>query len=58
MLRHHQGAVPMAQYAAEHASVGYVRDLAQKMITGQSAEVELMTQMLAKRGALPLPAPN
>ncbi|HEU5470001.1 MAG TPA: DUF305 domain-containing protein [Actinophytocola sp.] len=55
MLRHHEGAVPMAQYAAEHASMGYVRDLAGKMISGQTAEVNLMTQMLAERGARPLP---
>ena len=50
MLRHHQGALPMAQYTAEHASVGYVRDLAQKIVTSQSAEVNLMTTMLAARG--------
>jgi uncharacterized protein (DUF305 family) len=58
MLRHHQGALPMAQYAALHASVGYVRSLAQKIIDSQSAEVSLMTSMLAARGAVPLPAPN
>jgi uncharacterized protein (DUF305 family) len=58
MLRHHQGALPMAQYAADHASQGYVRDLGSKMVTGQSAEVTLMTQMLAERGATPLPGPN
>jgi uncharacterized protein (DUF305 family) len=58
MLRHHQGSLPMAQYAADHASQGYVRDLGSKMVTGQSAEVTLMTQMLAERGATPLPGPN
>ena len=58
MLRHHQGALPMAQYAAEHAAVGYVKDLAQKMVTGQTAEVQLMVKMLGERGAKPLPAPN
>jgi uncharacterized protein (DUF305 family) len=58
MLRHHQGALPMSQYAAEHAGVGYVKDLAQKMVTGQTAEVQLMVKMLAERGAKPLPAPN
>jgi uncharacterized protein (DUF305 family) len=58
MLRHHQGALPMSQYAAEHASVGYVKDLAQKMVSGQTAEVQLMVKMLAERGAQPLPAPN
>jgi uncharacterized protein (DUF305 family) len=58
MLRHHQGAVPMAQYAVQHAGVGYVRDLAQKMVASQSAEVSLMAKMLNDRGANPLPAPN
>jgi uncharacterized protein (DUF305 family) len=58
MLRHHQGALPMAQYAAEHASVGYVRDLASKMVSAQTAEVTLMTNLLAEHGATPLPAPN
>jgi uncharacterized protein (DUF305 family) len=58
MLRHHQGALPMAQYAADHAQVGYVKDLAQKMLSGQTAEVQLMVKMLAERGATPLPAPN
>lgn len=55
MLRHHEGTLPMAQYAAEHAGVGYVRDLAKKMIAGQTAEIALMTKMLAERGAQPLP---
>jgi len=58
VLRHHQGAVPMAQYANLHAGVGYVRDLAQKIVSSQSAEVSLMIKMLADRGASPLPAPN
>jgi uncharacterized protein (DUF305 family) len=56
MLRHHQGSLPMAQYAADHASQGFVRDLGSKMVSGQSAEVQLMTQLLAERGATPLPA--
>jgi uncharacterized protein (DUF305 family) len=58
VLRHHQGAVPMAQYAVLHAGVGYVRDLGQKIVSSQSAEVTLMIKMLADRGAAPLPAPN
>jgi uncharacterized protein (DUF305 family) len=58
MLRHHQGALPMAQYAADHGSTGYVRDLGRKIVEGQTKEVELMTGMLAKRGAVPLPSPN
>jgi uncharacterized protein (DUF305 family) len=58
ILRHHQGAVPMAQYAVQHAGVGYVRDLAQKIVTSQTAEVTLMIKMLNARGATALPAPN
>jgi uncharacterized protein (DUF305 family) len=58
MLRHHQGALPMAQYAASHAGVGYVRNLAAKMVASQTNEASLMTKMLATRGAVPLPAPN
>ena len=57
MLRHHQGGLPMAQYGAAHASEPYVRNAAQKMATGQSAEIVLMEQLLRKRGASPLPPP-
>jgi uncharacterized protein (DUF305 family) len=57
MIRHHQGGLPMARYAAEHASVDYVRDLGRKIVTGQSGEVVTLEQMLRERGAEPLPAP-
>jgi uncharacterized protein (DUF305 family) len=57
MLRHHQGGLPMAQYGAAHASQAYVRNIAQKMATAQSAEVVLMEKMLRERGASPLPPP-
>jgi uncharacterized protein (DUF305 family) len=57
MIRHHQGGLPMARYAAEHAAVGYVRDLGQKMAAGQSAEIVTMEQMLRERGGQPLPSP-
>jgi uncharacterized protein (DUF305 family) len=57
MLRHHQGGLPMAQYAAAHASQPYVRDLAQKMVQAQTGEITAMQQLLAARGASPLPAP-
>lgn len=55
MLRHHQGGLPMAQYAATHASESYVRNAAQKMASGQGAEIVLMEQLLRERGASPLP---
>lgn len=56
MLRHHQGGLEMAQYAAEHASRGYVRNLAQKIVESQENEADLMRRHLAQRGAKPLPA--
>jgi uncharacterized protein (DUF305 family) len=57
MLRHHQGGLPMAQWGAAHASEPYVRNMAQKMVQGQSAEILLMEQLLRQRGASPLPPP-
>ncbi|HEX8095676.1 DUF305 domain-containing protein, partial [Jatrophihabitans sp.] len=57
MLRHHQGGLPMARYGAEHATEPYVRNAAQKMATGQGAEIVLMEKMLRERGASPLPPP-
>lgn len=58
MIRHHQGGLPMAQYAAEHASQAYVRNLAAKMVQAQSNEIVQMEQMLRGLGGSPLPAPN
>jgi len=58
MIRHHQGGLPMAQYAAEHASRAYVRNLAQKMAQAQSNEIVQMEQLLRKLGGSPLPAPS
>jgi uncharacterized protein (DUF305 family) len=57
MLRHHQGGLPMMEAAASQASVPAVRALAESMVASQSAESATMTQMLAERGAAPLPAP-
>jgi uncharacterized protein (DUF305 family) len=55
MLRHHQGGVAMAEYAAEHAAVPQVRNLASQILASQAAESEYMRQLLAERGAEPLP---
>lgn len=55
MLRHHEGGVEMARYAAEHASVPEVRALAAQMLAAQTAESEYMRSLLAQRGAQPLP---
>jgi uncharacterized protein (DUF305 family) len=57
MLRHHQGGLEMAQYAAEHADVDAVRALGRAIAQSQSAESDLMESMLGERGAQPLPAP-
>jgi uncharacterized protein (DUF305 family) len=56
MLRHHQGGLEMAQYGSEHASKGYVRNLAGKIVQSQESESDQMKTFLAQRGAKPLPA--
>ncbi|RJQ87478.1 DUF305 domain-containing protein [Amycolatopsis panacis] len=56
MLRHHQGGVPMAEYAQQHTSVTAVKQLCQSILTSQGAEMAQMKQMLQARGAQPLPA--
>jgi uncharacterized protein (DUF305 family) len=58
MLRHHQGGLPMAQWAAMHASTAYARNAAQKTADSQSGEIVLMEQLLRERGASPLPPPS
>lgn len=58
MLHHHQGGVPMAQYAAAHGTTSYVRNFAQKIADGQSAEILTMEQLLRERGASPLAPPG
>ncbi len=58
MLRHHQGGIEMLRYAAQHAEVGVVRNLATQMATAQTNESDLLTSMIVKRGGTPLPAPN
>jgi uncharacterized protein (DUF305 family) len=57
MIRHHQGGIPMAQYAVANAKVSYVRDLAQKIVNAQSSEIISMEQLLRQLGGTPLPAP-
>lgn len=54
MLRHHEGGIPMAQYAHDHTSVDAVKTLTQSIIQAQGAEIVQMRQMLAARGAQPL----
>jgi uncharacterized protein (DUF305 family) len=58
MLRHHQGGVPMATYTAQHAETAQVRNLAEKIVISQGAESEYLAQLIAQRGAQPLPPPS
>ncbi|MCE0765192.1 DUF305 domain-containing protein [Pseudonocardia kujensis] len=55
MLRHHLGGADMLQYAAGHAALPEVRNLAAQALSAQTSEVDLMRQLLAARGAQPLP---
>jgi uncharacterized protein (DUF305 family) len=56
MIRHHQGGLAMAQYAAGHAGLPAVRTLARSIAETQTAESTTMATMLQARGAAPLPA--
>jgi uncharacterized protein (DUF305 family) len=58
MLRHHQGGAPMARYTAEHSETAQVRNLAEKIVVSQGAESEYLAQLIAQRGAQPLPPPS
>lgn len=58
MIRHHQGGGSMMRAAIDGARIGAVRNLAQQMLTAQTAEATTMTRMLAERGAAPLPKPS
>ncbi len=53
MLRHHQGGLPMMEYAAQHASEDAVRSLAQTMVDTQQSEATVMTNMLTAKAPLP-----
>ncbi len=55
MLRHHRGGLSMMQEEADRGSVPVVTQLARSMVASQTAEADTMTQMLAARGAAPLP---
>jgi uncharacterized protein (DUF305 family) len=55
MIRHHRGAVPMADAAAAEATSPEVATFAGKMSAGQQSEVDLMQSMLVERGHAPEP---
>lgn len=44
MIAHHQGAIDMANLALKNAQHQEIKDLAQKIITAQNAEIEQMKQ--------------
>lgn len=54
MTEHHRAGAHMAQAAVDQAENEQLSHLAQTMVDGQEAEIELMTSMLADRGAEPL----
>ena len=53
MIPHHQGAVEMAEAALEHAEQPVVRELAEKVIQSQAAEISVLESMLEERGGAP-----
>jgi uncharacterized protein (DUF305 family) len=55
MIRHHLGAVPMADAAAEQADSPEVAAFAAQMSAGQQSEIDLMQRLLTDRGLEPEP---
>ncbi|MCT9930004.1 DUF305 domain-containing protein [Planotetraspora sp. A-T 1434] len=56
MIRHHEGGVEMADGLLKLSDRPEVRSLAQHIVDGQTAEIRLMTGLLAERGAQPMPS--
>ncbi|WP_232247298.1 DUF305 domain-containing protein [Kitasatospora azatica] len=54
MIEHHKGGVEMAQGYVDLAGNAAEKRLAQSMVDAQTSEIQLMTGMLADRGAKPL----
>ncbi|MBT2229116.1 DUF305 domain-containing protein [Nonomuraea sp. NEAU-A123] len=55
MIRHHEGGVQMAGGLLKLSTRDEVVSMAQKIISGQTGEIKLMTEMLKQRGAQPYP---
>ncbi|MFE9094329.1 DUF305 domain-containing protein [Streptomyces sp. NPDC007264] len=53
MTDHHKGGIHMAEGCADLCTVGVEKRLARGMADAQRSEIELMTSMLAERGAKP-----
>jgi len=50
MIRHHEGAIPMAEAAAELGSMPRVITVAQSIVRGQQAEIDAMTSISSRLG--------
>ncbi len=55
MIRHHEGGVEMAEGLLRLSDRTEVVNMARKIVKGQQAEIDLMTDLLARRDAKPLP---
>ncbi|MFI5701819.1 DUF305 domain-containing protein [Streptomyces xanthochromogenes] len=53
MTEHHKGGIHMAEGCVQRCTVGPEKQLAQGMVDSQQSEIDLMAQMLRKRGAAP-----
>ena len=51
MTEHHEGGIHMAQGCVRRCTVAPEKQLAQGMVDAQKSEIDLMAQMLKKRGA-------
>jgi len=56
MIRHHEGGVIMARAVIARSKRPDVVQIAKAIDSGQTVEIALMKEMLAKRGAKPLPS--
>ena len=50
MIRHHEGGIHMAEYAAEHAETQSMRDLAARIVLDQQRELNDLDQLRAELG--------
>lgn len=53
MTEHHKGGIHMAEGCVQRCTVAPEKQLAQGMVDSQQSEIDLMAQMLKKRGAAP-----
>lgn len=56
MIRHHEGGVEMARALIAQSSNEQVVAMARSIDASQTAEIVLMKELLAERGAEPLPS--